>query len=110
MKNTVPPIMRFMKGKMLKYVPGMITCVEFEKFIDDYLDEQLEPQQKILFERHIKLCRECHDYLAAYRQSIALGKAVFATRDAEDAEPEEVPTDLLQAILDATQANNNPKP
>lgn len=110
MKNTVSPVMRFMKGKMLKYVPGMITCVEFESFIDDYLDDQLEPQQKILFERHIKLCRECHDYLTAYRQSIALGKAVFSPSDAELAVPEEVPTDLLQAILDATQASNDPKP
>lgn len=110
MKNTVSPVKRYMKGKMLKYIPGMITCVEFENFIDDYLEDQLEPQQKSDFERHIKLCRECHDYLIAYRQSITLGKAAFATSDADSASLEEVPADLMQAILVAMQGDRDIKP
>lgn len=103
MNKVVAPMMRFMKGKMLRYVPGMITCREFEQFIDDYLDNALSPHQTTVFERHIKLCRECRDYLATYQNSIALGKAVFAADSDEFPVPEEVPADLLQAVLEARQ-------
>jgi len=101
MKKMTSSIMRFMKGKMLRYVPGMVTCAEFEQFIDDYLDKNLSPKETIVFERHIKLCRECRDYLTAYANSIALGKAVFAVDSDDLPVPAEVPTDLLQAILEA---------
>lgn len=101
MKKILSPVMRIMKGKMLRYIPGMITCSEFEQFIDDYLDNELTPKQATIFERHLKLCRECREYLKAYQRSIVLGKAVFAENSDDLPIPQEVPTDLLQAMLEA---------
>ncbi|MCG8404340.1 MAG: zf-HC2 domain-containing protein, partial [Phycisphaerales bacterium] len=47
-------------------LPLMISCREFEAFIVDYLDDQLPARQRKIFEFHLKICRECRDYLAAY--------------------------------------------
>ena len=101
MKKILAPAMRLMKGKMLRYIPGMITCSEFEQFIDDYLDNELTPKEAATFERHLKLCRECREYLQAYQNAIALGKTVFAENSDDLPIPQEVPSDLLQAILEA---------
>ena len=103
MKKILSPVMRIMKGTMLRYIPGMITCSEFEQFIDDYLDKELTPKQTVVFERHLKLCRECREYLKAYQASITLGKAVFAENSDDRPVPKDVPTDLIEAILKARQ-------
>jgi len=92
---------RMLKSLMLKHGPHMITCQEFEDFILDYLDDNLPPGQRRIFELHMKICRECRDYLAAYQRSIELGKAVFEHPDSPISE--DVPEDLVQAILDARQ-------
>ncbi len=92
---------RMIKGFMLKHGPGMITCEEFETFILDYLDGALPPAQRRVFEWHLKICRECRDYLEAYRASIALGKAAMQEVDAP--EIDEVPEDLVRAVLDARE-------
>jgi len=106
-QETPSPLMRSIKGKMLRYGPGMITCAEFEQFIDDYLDNNLSRKQIIVFERHLKLCRECRDYLTAYQHSITLGKAVFAAGSDDLPVSDEVPVDLLEAILDARRQEKN---
>ena len=92
-------LMRMMKGVMLKHGPRMITCREFDDFVLDYLDDTLPAGQRKIFELHLKICRECRDYLATYRRSIELGKAVFQQTD--QAVPEDVPEDLVRAILAA---------
>lgn len=92
---------RMIKGFMLKHGPAMITCREFEEFILDYLDGTLPAGQRRIFELHMKICRECRDYLAAYKESITLGKAAF--EPTETPVPDEVPEDLVRAILDARE-------
>ena len=94
-------MMRRLKGFMLKYMPGMITCREFEDFVMSYLDGSLPARQRRRFELHLKVCRECREYLAAYRRSMELGRAVFA--EDEEAIPGDVPEDLVQAVLDSTR-------
>ena len=89
-----PGFLRWMKGMMLSHMPLMITCAAFEDFILDYLEDDLPDRQKRVFELHLKLCRECRDYLAAYRQATALGKAAFAEPSAPV--PDEVPEDLVK--------------
>ncbi|MGI9426174.1 MAG: anti-sigma factor family protein, partial [Hyphomicrobiaceae bacterium] len=86
-------VFRKMKGLMLRYLPGMITCAEFDAFIVSYLDGGLPETQRRLFERHIRFCRECRDYLKAYRHTIALGKSAFP--DPEGSPPDNVPDDLV---------------
>ena len=95
-------MMRWMKAQMMKRMHGMITCREFEDFILRYLDGELSAQQKKVFERHMKLCRECRDYLEAYRRTVEIGQAVFAEPD--ESVPDDVPEDLVKAILAARQS------
>ncbi len=90
---------RRIKGLMLKRMHGMITCQEFEDFILNYLDDSLPLKQRRLFEWHMRICRECREYLAAYERTIELGQAVLGA--AEDPVPPNVPDDLIRAILDA---------
>ncbi|WP_108881488.1 zf-HC2 domain-containing protein [Anderseniella sp. Alg231-50] len=80
-------------------LPLMITCAEFEEFILSYLDGSMSNRQRRIFEFHLAVCRECRDYLAAYRS------AMTVTRDVLDAQTTEtladVPEDLVSAVLAA---------
>jgi anti-sigma factor RsiW len=92
---------RRLKGFMLKRVHSMITCREFEEFILRYLDDSLSGTQKKKFEWHLRLCRECREYLAAYQRTIEVGKKVMGPAD--EAVPENVPDDLIRAVLDSLE-------
>lgn len=96
-------LMRRMKGAMMKHVHGMITCREFEDFVLRYLEGELPKGQARIFEWHMRLCRECRDYLAAYRRTLEIGKAVL-TADDHAPVPPDVPEDLVSAILAARNA------
>ena len=90
-------IMRWIKGVMLRKMHSMITCREFEGFVNDYLDGTLPIEQRKLFDLHLKLCRECRDYLAAYKRTIEISGAVLGP--ANDSVPDTVPEDLIKAVL-----------
>lgn len=90
-------IMSTAKGWMMRHVPMMITCQELESFILDYLDDRLLRRQRIIFELHIMVCKECRSYLSAYRRTVALGKAAFDDPDATVRE--DMPEDLVRAIV-----------
>jgi anti-sigma factor RsiW len=90
---------RWLKGIMIKHMHNMISCREFEAFILDYLESQLSTAQKLTFEKHMRICSECREYLAAYKRSIELGQAVFS--DLNAAVPDDVPEDLVKAILES---------
>ena len=87
------------KGFMLNRMHVMITCKEFEDFVQRYLDGELTGSQKSKFEWHMRICRECREYLAAYQRTMELGRAVFNSECAPV--PDDVPEDLIKAILDA---------
>ena len=87
---------------MEKAVPGLITCAEADVFIDDYLDDRLEPKSRRRFERHINMCPPCRSYLTAYRRSVALSKS-----SGEDAAAPKMPKELLQAILAARDRSHD---
>ena len=82
----------------MKKMPLMITCAEFEEFVIGYFEGDLPRRRRLLFEMHLKMCRSCRSYLQAYRRSIELGKSVFRYPDAPV--PDDVPEDLVRAILD----------
>jgi len=77
----------------------VITCREFVDFLMQYLDRELVSEQSEAFESHIRDCPPCGVYLDQYRDTIALGKMVC--RDPEGPVPEEVPEELVNAILAA---------
>ena len=101
MKSPKKSLKKRIHGAIFK-LPLMITCNEFESFILAYLEGDLPKRQKVVFEFHLKMCRECREYLQAYRATIDL------TRDAHEAElkklTDQVPEDLVKAILAARKA------
>jgi anti-sigma factor RsiW len=76
-----------------------MTCQELIGFLSDYLDGQLPLTQRLAFELHLTLCRDCRAYLHNFKTTIAAGKAAMST--SPDMEPAEVPEELVQAILKA---------
>ncbi len=80
-------------------LPLMITCAEFEDFIIAYLDDELSTRQRRIFEFHLAVCRECRDYLAAYRSTMNVTRDALDTRTAETLA--DVPEDLVEAVLAA---------
>lgn len=95
-------IWRYSKGLMLRNLPLMITCRQFDEFILDYIEGTLPKGQRRIFDLHLVVCRECRDYLAAYREAMTLGKRAFEDRDATL--PDDVPEDLISAVLDARRS------
>lgn len=92
----------YVMGVISKRVPLMISCEDFEDFVLDYLEDRLPSGQRRVFELHLKMCRECREYLAAYRRSVEIGKAVF--QDPSAPVPDDVPEDLVEAILQARRS------
>ena len=89
----------WLKSMMFRHIHGMISCREFEDFVQAYTDGELPERQKSVFERHLRLCRECREYLAAYQRTVDIARSLQATPS--DPVPAEVPEDLIKAILDA---------
>lgn len=81
-----------------------MTCREFADFLADYLSGELAPAARAQFERHLDLCPNCVAYLSNYRDTIAVGRHAFDDDDA--GLPNDVPDDLVQAIL-ASRRNRN---
>ena len=95
---------RKLKAMMAK-LPLMVSCQEFEEFVLDYFEGTLPWRQRVLFDLHLAFCSDCRAYLAAYRRAMELGQRVFPKPD--EALPEEVPEDLVQAVL-AARARDTP--
>ncbi len=91
--EAAPTVGRIAKGVMMVYMPMMITCRQFEDFIMEYLEDTLPKRTRKLFEFHIRTCRECREYLAAYRRArdIARETALVSTLN-------DVPEDLIEAV------------
>ncbi len=90
------------RGWMMRHVPGLLTCAEFERFVYDYREGLLSPSKRRVFELHMELCPMCRVYFDSYLQTIELGIQICASDD-EDA-PEELPEELVAAILAARSA------
>lgn len=97
MTKAKPKLMRRVHGMMFR-LPLMITCEAFEDFILAYLEDELSARQTFVFEMHLKLCRECRDYLRAYRTALELAKASGAD---DGPLPQTVPEDLVKAVVAA---------
>lgn len=78
-----------------------MTCRDFIDFLWRYVAEELPPDERLAFDAHLAVCPDCVDYLRSYRETVRLGKDAFPPDDSPV--PEEVPEDLVRAIL-ATQA------
>lgn len=79
-----------------------MTCRELVEFLMAYLEEDLAAAERADFEEHLGMCPPCVDYLESYRETVRLGKQVC--RDLEGPVPDDVPEQLIQAILAARRA------
>jgi len=92
-------ILRKLRALAIRTLPAMIDCETLDGFIVDYLDEVLPEAQRRRFERHIRMCPDCHRYLEKYQRTIALSQTIC--RDQEQQAPQNVPEQLVEAILAA---------
>jgi anti-sigma factor RsiW len=67
--------------------------------MSEYLSCELAAAERSEFEAHLAECPPCVTYLDTYQKTIQLGKAAYA--HPEDRVPDEVPEELVQAILAA---------
>jgi anti-sigma factor RsiW len=80
-----------------------LNCRDFVEFLMDYLDGTLDASQRRTFDAHMNACPTCVTYLDTYRETIRLGRSLCDDPDAPV--PEEVPEELVQAILAARDAS-----
>jgi anti-sigma factor RsiW len=76
-----------------------MTCRELIEFLMDYQAGALPAAQRTSFEAHLALCPPCVDYLKTYEETVKLGKGACTNPD--DALTDQVPEELVQAILAA---------
>jgi len=88
---------RAAKGWALRTLPFMMTCEALEEFVVDYVDGALPAPQKRKFDLHLCVCGSCRRYIDHYRKTIAL--SVAALEPAPGPEADQMPEDLVQAIL-----------
>jgi anti-sigma factor RsiW len=69
------------------------TCRELIEFLDDYVAGELPANRLSAFTHHLSLCASCRAYLASYRVTI------HAARSSSHTEIEDVPAEVLTAIL-----------
>ena len=79
----------------------LLTCRDLIEFLRAYLDGELPAAMRQRFEDHVDACPPCLHYLDSYRETIALTAQAFADGGPDDAVPDEVPEELVRAILAA---------
>jgi anti-sigma factor RsiW len=78
-----------------------MTCRECADFLCDYVAGELPVEQLTVFERHLKACPNCEEYMKQYRATIVAGRAACLDPHAAPALPEP----LIRAILEARKAS-----
>ncbi len=79
-----------------------MTCREFVEFLMAYLDEEMASDKRGVFEHHMELCPNCGEYLRTYEDTIRAGQLACDDRDEL---PDDVPEQLVNAILAAREAS-----
>lgn len=74
-----------------------LTCRQIIDFVQAFLDGELPPRERTIFELHLTICPDCVNYLRSYQATQALTK--LAAEDESEMSP--IPEGLIQAILAA---------
>jgi anti-sigma factor RsiW len=53
-----------------------LTCQELVELVTDYLEGALSRDERARFDAHIAACANCREYLAQFRQTMALTGAL----------------------------------
>lgn len=76
-----------------------MTCQEVADFLMDYLNRDLSPRQRTVFEEHLGVCPDCVAYLRSYEITIHASKNACGHDQCRRAQ--NAPEDLIRAILAA---------
>jgi anti-sigma factor RsiW len=76
-----------------------ITCQELIDFLYLYLEGELPEDRRLEFERHLKVCPDCVNYVEQYRATMRLCAGALA--DSGAPAPADMPPGLAEAILAA---------
>jgi anti-sigma factor RsiW len=74
-----------------------MTCREVIEFLLEYLSDELNAEQRVIFEAHLAVCPPCIRYIENYKHTMHMTRIVC--RCAEDP----VPDELVRAILAARE-------
>ncbi len=80
----------------------MKDCRELISFLMDYVDGELPTEHAGTFQQHLDACPECVAYVDSYERTISLTKDTLGEPEAAC---DDMPEDLVQAILTARQAS-----
>jgi anti-sigma factor RsiW len=80
-----------------------VTCREVADFLMDFTTGELSASERATFERHMRVCPNCREYLALYLAAIELGRGAFADEQTTAAAAG-VPEELVAAIMAARTA------
>lgn len=80
-----------------------MTCRECAEFLADYVGGELPPAELAVFERHLKACPNCDEYLRQYRKTIETARGAFD----EPPVHAPIPEALVRAILAARQKTDD---
>lgn len=84
-----------------------MTCRELTDFILDYLSGELPEPVLAEFRGHLSRCPNCVNYLQNYEDAVRAGRAAFSS--ANDEPPEDLPEELVQAVLAARARSSGPR-
>ncbi len=80
-----------------------MNCREVIEFLMDYIDDELPENVKMCFDMHLQMCPPCVEYLKTYKHTILVAKDCCQ----KSTSCEEIPEQLIQAILAARTALKN---
>jgi hypothetical protein len=72
-------------------------CRRFVEELDRFLEQELDPAGRALFELHLRRCPPCGDYLEGYGRTIEIAHLGCGGEAGPDCR--ELPEDLLRRIL-----------
>ena len=79
-----------------------MTCREFTDFIVDHFEGKLPKRVADEFDDHLSVCPTCRTYLRNYRLTVDLAR----DSEARDGIPEDVPAELVEAVLSARRRSS----
>ena len=82
-----------------------MTCRELITFLMDYLDGALPAPERARFDDHLRICAACRVYLQSYRDTVSLERLALAHGHGA-AVPDDIPEELITAILEARSGRN----
>jgi anti-sigma factor RsiW len=74
-----------------------LTCRQIIDFVQAFLDGELPPRERSIFELHLTICPDCVNYLHSYQATRTLSKLAAEV----ESEVRPIPDELIQAILAA---------